>query len=495
MNTDNFNTQFAPNVSYNISNTTLAELVPFTTQSTYGIDNSAFEELSEYINKHPDITRDALLMQSNNALAQKTMSCRPLIGLFIGNLISQIHNSRTVMNYGAYRMNLAPMKAQQYNSQQRWLWDYSYNTKESCKAYNINTNHKHLECATSYIPSQGNGKGITIAVIDTGVDASHPDLRDNIIQQIDTTEEKNNIDGAGHGTHVTGTICGNSENFKGMAPEAKIISIKVLNRNGSGSMGAIVNGMEELISINKKRIAAKEPVIDLANFSLGASEEFKWEVDSYGGAVPMGYIDHSTSSHKRDPKLDAISGTFKTLSSLFSTLSAQGTMSFCAAGNSGAARGKFNAYLGYPGGLSSTIAIASYSLDDIEKPAPFSSHGSVFGRPNFASSGERIFATYPLHLHDDSSQGTGYALLSGTSMATPSAVGYIAACFSALGRAQLNRLSYTDKLIFLNRMTLPHKRFTGHLDKDLGRGCFNSFNGNLPDPEFLDHYLSGIQEK
>ncbi|MCY7735602.1 S8 family serine peptidase, partial [Bacillus safensis] len=79
------------------------------------------------------------------------------------------------------------------------------------------------------------GKGITIAVLDTGCDTEHPDLKDQIIGGKNFTDDddgdaENVKDYNGHGTHVAGTIAATDQNggILGVAPEAKLLIVKVL---------------------------------------------------------------------------------------------------------------------------------------------------------------------------------------------------------------------------------------------------------------------------
>lgn len=92
------------------------------------------------------------------------------------------------------------------------------------------------------------GGGVTVAVLDTGVDLAHPDLKGNLVTGYDTIA-KNNLpkDMNGHGTHVAGVIAAvtnNRQGVAGVAPGAKIMPIKVLGENGGGDLGSIVDGIQ-----------------------------------------------------------------------------------------------------------------------------------------------------------------------------------------------------------------------------------------------------------
>jgi subtilisin family serine protease len=103
------------------------------------------------------------------------------------------------------------------------------------------------------------GDGITIAVLDTGV-CVHDDLKDNLIARYDKTGE--GIDrGGSHATHVAGIIAAsdNGTGVVGVAPNAKIISIKVLKSNGTGSIKNVVDGLKMCETLD----------CDIVNLSLG----------------------------------------------------------------------------------------------------------------------------------------------------------------------------------------------------------------------------------
>jgi subtilisin family serine protease len=100
------------------------------------------------------------------------------------------------------------------------------------------------------------GNGVVVCVVDTGIDTSHPDLLGQVIGgqnfvvsrgRIDPTRYK---DDNGHGTHVSGTIAALDNNIGvvGVAPEAKLLAMKVLNSKGSGSYSAIAEGIRACIS-------------------------------------------------------------------------------------------------------------------------------------------------------------------------------------------------------------------------------------------------------
>ncbi len=104
---------------------------------------------------------------------------------------------------------------------------------------------------------------VNVAVIDTGIDASHPDL--NVIDGVNFAKGKNWSDGNGHGTHVSGIIAAKNNDIGvvGVAPGANLYAVKVLDNRGSGFMSDVIAGVNW--------VAANADIIDVANMSLGGS--------------------------------------------------------------------------------------------------------------------------------------------------------------------------------------------------------------------------------
>lgn len=126
------------------------------------------------------------------------------------------------------------------------------------------------------------GRGICVAVLDSGT-ADHPDLRGRIRERVDFTgtasdgrngsnrTAKSVYDESGHGTHVAGIIAGNGKLsggvFAGMAPEADIISCRVLDARGNGSVDHVVRGIEWVMQ------HAEEYQIRIVNISVGTQPD------------------------------------------------------------------------------------------------------------------------------------------------------------------------------------------------------------------------------
>jgi len=127
------------------------------------------------------------------------------------------------------------------------------------------------------------GKGIGVAVIDTGI-YPHADLAGRITAFKDFIGNKvNSYDDNGHGTHVAGCIASNGSMshslYKGTAPEANLIGVKVLDKNGDGSLSTVIRGIQWCIS-NKNKLG-----IRIINLSLGAEAIQVYREDALCQAV------------------------------------------------------------------------------------------------------------------------------------------------------------------------------------------------------------------
>ncbi|MGV3719751.1 MAG: carboxypeptidase regulatory-like domain-containing protein [Actinomycetota bacterium] len=117
-----------------------------------------------------------------------------------------------------------------------------------------------------------NGSGMTAAVLDTGIRATHNDFAGRLVAQVNYTAENggsagNAADGDGHGTHVSGIIASNGTHV-GMAPGASIAAVKVLDNDGSGAFSDIQDGLDWVIA---NRVAHN---ITVVNMSLGDGRNY-----------------------------------------------------------------------------------------------------------------------------------------------------------------------------------------------------------------------------
>ncbi|GAA1569998.1 hypothetical protein GCM10009789_24450 [Kribbella sancticallisti] len=224
------------------------------------------------------------------------------------------------------------------------------------------------------------GRGVKVAVLDTGVDADHPALAGKVSTQANFTDGAGPADGNGHGTHVSSLIVGSGAGSdgarQGVAPAAELISGKVLADDGFGQESWVIAGMEWA--------AAQDA--DVVNLSLS-----------------------SAPSRGDDPVAVALD-----------ELTADtGTLFVAAAGN----RGGFgsNPYtIGSPGVAASALTVGA--VDAADRQAGFSSEGPTLGsyrlKPDVVAPGVNI-----LGAKAGARDGNLYVAMSGTSQATPIVAG------------------------------------------------------------------------
>ncbi len=118
--------------------------------------------------------------------------------------------------------------------------------------------------------SRYDGSGIKVAVIDTGIDSTHPDLAGKVVDEVSFVKDESPMDGYGHGTHVAGIIAGSGAasdgKYKGVAPGASLINVKVLDEYGSGSASTVMSGIEYAV----------DKGVNIISMSIGAS---LWSAD------------------------------------------------------------------------------------------------------------------------------------------------------------------------------------------------------------------------
>ncbi|HEX6062049.1 MAG TPA: S8 family peptidase [Candidatus Limnocylindria bacterium] len=128
------------------------------------------------------------------------------------------------------------------------------------------------------------GKGITVAVIDSGV-ADHPDLAGRIVARVDLTGDGSNGDPGGHGTHVAGLIAGDGAasngRWTGVAPQAKVASVRVIDATGHAKLSTIFAGLQWVL---RNRSTYN---IRIANLSFGGAPLSGYQNDLLASAVEM----------------------------------------------------------------------------------------------------------------------------------------------------------------------------------------------------------------
>lgn len=242
--------------------------------------------------------------------------------------------------------------------------------------------------------TQTDSSDVVVAIIDTGIDLTHPDLRANLWTDADGSHgftcmkgtcSKGGADDFGHGTHVAGTIGAVANNGIGIAGlnwNAQLMSVKFLDANGSGYVSDAVLAFDQVTSLNQQGVNVR-----LTNNSWG-------------------------------------SGAFsQALNDAMARGEAAGILHVCAAGNSGQ---NADGSPMYPAAFDNRGIVSVLATDQNDAGTSFTNYG--LASVDLAAPGLSVFSTVPTgscKLCDPS----GYRALSGTSMATPHVSGVLAALF------------------------------------------------------------------
>ncbi|MFC4547161.1 S8 family peptidase [Paenactinomyces guangxiensis] len=182
---------------------------------------------------------------------------------------------------------------------------------------------------------------VKIAIVDTGVQSNHPDLSGKVINGRDFVDDDNvSNDANGHGTHCAGiaaAVTNNGTGIAGMAPNARILAVRVLDANGSGTLDDVANGI----------IHAADQGAQVISLSLGGSS---------GTSSLQNAVNYAVN---------------------------KGSVVVAAAGNSGSSAPSYPAY------YSNAIAVAS--TDSADRKSSFSNYGSWV---DVAAPGSSIYSTY-----------------------------------------------------------------------------------------------------
>ncbi|MEV6301149.1 S8 family peptidase [Actinoplanes sp. NPDC051861] len=224
------------------------------------------------------------------------------------------------------------------------------------------------------------GRGVRIAVLDTGIDAAHPDLAGKVATAANFTSEPAG-DQYGHGTHVASIAAGGAAagtRYRGVAPDASLLDAKICDATGTCWEDAILAGMQW----------AADQKAQVANLSVGG-----WD----------------------SPGLDPMEQAVNTLSEQY------GMLFVVAAGNAGPYESTVNS----PGSAEAALAVASVDRDDVT--ARSSSRGPRIGdgglKPDIAAPGVGIVAARAAGTEIGDVVDDHHVAVSGTSMATPHVAG------------------------------------------------------------------------
>src|SRR6267378_6978221 len=128
------------------------------------------------------------------------------------------------------------------------------------------------------------GRGVTVALMDTGI-AQHPDLDGSVVARLDFVHDGATLqDPSGHGTFVAGLIAAHGRTFKGVAPDAKLISLRVLDQKGVGSMHGVLAAFDWLL---RNRTTMR---IKVLNLSFGAPQKSSYHRSLLAGVVESAWF-------------------------------------------------------------------------------------------------------------------------------------------------------------------------------------------------------------
>lgn len=230
------------------------------------------------------------------------------------------------------------------------------------------------------------GEGVVVGVIDTGIDGDHPALAGKVIAFKDFVGKKTKAyDDQGHGTHCSGTIAG--KGGIGVAPGARLIGAKALNKRGGGTLSGLLKAMQYMLDPDGDPATDDQP--DLVSNSWGADAD----------------------------RMGSSKGMFRDIVKAWREA---GIVPVFAAGNSGVNT------RAVPGGYPESFAVGATDKNDAI--ARFSTGGSIswdgetFLKPDVSAPGVRIISSVP---------GGKYRANNGTSMACPHVAGAMALAFQA----------------------------------------------------------------
>ncbi len=255
------------------------------------------------------------------------------------------------------------------------------------------------------------GAGVTVAILDTGVDTDHPELANSIVGQACFVSVQENghsgcpggstafgsgaaEDDEGHGTAVAGVITANGVGGRspGVAPDAKIVAVKVLAQDGSGYSSDVLAGLDWVMNTN--------PSVKLVNLSLGSDTLYDSACDT-----------NDANTRAEASALDA--------------LRQRGVLTFAASGNDAK-----ETEMEEPACLSAAVAVGAVYADNFGPVSwegcsdPFTAADQVIC---FSNASPLLDVLAPGAVIDDvPARGGGYDEFDGTSAATPHAVGVAA---------------------------------------------------------------------
>ena len=241
--------------------------------------------------------------------------------------------------------------------------------------------------------NEATGRGLTVALMDTGI-AEHPDLEGSVVARLDFVNDgTTRLDPSGHGTFVAGLIAAHGEKFSGVAPDAKLVSLRVLDQKGNGTMHSVLAAFDWLLQ-NRTTMHIK-----VLNLSFGAPQKSSYHRSLLAGVVESAWF--------------------------------AGVTVVAAAGNDGPTRGT----VAMPGADPFVITVGSFAdqgtlATNDDRESVFSGRGPTrdgFAKPDVLAPGEHVVSLrvpgMALDRDGKDAPAGPYARLTGTSVSTAFAAG------------------------------------------------------------------------
>lgn len=273
---------------------------------------------------------------------------------------------------------------------------------------------KQIDLFSEY--GMADGTGVTIAVLDSGI-CSHPDLEGKTLEFRDFVENRSALyDDNGHGTHVCGILCGSgglSEGkFRGMAPGARLVVGKVLDKDGDGSTEAMLSGLDWILE------ARMRYRIRILNISVG-----------------IGNLKEKEKERALQEKIEQAWDS--------------GILVVCAAGNKGPGNGSISAVCRSGKVITVGCHDGAYRRGESGLCAAYSGRGdrnSSPRKPDIVAPGTDIMSCNAWYQRQNGGAGNAYIAKNGTSMATPIVSGAAALAFQRYPR--MSNEECRQKLLF-----------------------------------------------
>lgn len=255
------------------------------------------------------------------------------------------------------------------------------------------------------------GAGVTVAVLDSGI-CGHPDLEGKTLEFRDFVENRRTLyDDNGHGTHVCGILCGSGGlsggRYRGIAPGARLVVGKVLDKNGDGSTEAMLSGLDWILETRERYR------IRVLNISVG-----------------IGNLEEKEKERALQEKIEQAWDN--------------GILVVCAAGNKGPENGSISAVCGSEKVVTVGCHDGEYRRNSSGLCAAYSGRGDRNSRPrkpDIVAPGTDIMSCN-VNYH----RRSAYVAKSGTSMATPVVSGAAALAFQRY--PQMSNEECRQKLLF-----------------------------------------------